>query len=1016
MEALFVLLGLAILAVPVAVIVLIVMVSGQRRDLRALRERVATLETGQTLHPTRPATQAAVSADMRVADATPSASLDTARSASTGPTTHGPAPSSPVPAAPGSDALLPDLSQEAALAARTGAGTAALDDQTPEGSATPWDRPKAQGREAGGSDAAGSGTSGPDAITAKPTAPAKPGPIATLFNWVRDNWFYVVAAVSLALAGIFLVEYGVETGLLTPPARVAAALLFGVALIVAGETIRRRSGDGPHSASAHVPSTLSGAGLVSMMGAVLAARLLYDLIGPTPALAALFVIAVFGLGLGWRHGPLLAAVGVTGGMAAPFLVGGTSAFPEGLLAYFALLTALGLGIDTLRRWGWISVLSLVLGLGAGALLMLSTPTESMAAGVALYAAGLVVLSVLIPARSLVPDHAGPSLLEAAVVVEALRPGFPVLLAFGALIAACLAALSAATHGATAWGISLGLMTLLGALGILAARRAPGLQEFAALPALTILALLGAPEVIGPVLSDLQATRIVQETQTEVRLPWTVTWALIPAVLLSLVAAWRSLGEPLLSPKPAGAQQAEDPPEPFRAVIWAGPSLAALWAGAAVVMAPAAGLVLELVWQPVRFIGAWPWALHALAMGTAMVVLAGIFARRDGTNRLRAALATVSALACLSFALSVILTEAALTLALAAVVISAAALDRRFDLPPLGGFVMAGVVALGYRLLANPGLGWAMEAPIPEVLAAHFGNLGALMAALWLLAARDRPRSRVVLESACWSVAAITLSVILYRGVEALTGHAPGDAHWVLGLQATVWIAAALAQVERQRLGGVLRWVRIGLAGLFGLLALGLLGAAVTVANPLTGGQVVHGPAVVNTLALAYGLPAMCLMLGGWRLRRRWVAEPQTGGKTTGPRWLFALIAGSLALFALWTGLMIRHFWQGGAAMGVEDGIRQPELYTYTVALLLLGAGLFYHALSKRSQGIRRTGVLVIALAVAKVFLIDISGLDGLARVFSFLLLGLSLAGLAWINRWVELRAGDSGAEKEGRGV
>ncbi|MBC7737444.1 MAG: DUF2339 domain-containing protein, partial [Candidatus Saccharibacteria bacterium] len=40
----------------------------------------------------------------------------------------------------------------------------------------------------------------------------------------------------------------------------------------------------------------------------------------------------------------------------------------------------------------------------------------------------------------------------------------------------------------------------------------------------------------------------------------------------------------------------------------------------------------------------------------------------------------------------------------------------------------------------------------------------------------------------------------------------------------------------------------------------------------------------------------------------------------------------------------------------------------------------------------RIGMAVIAVTVAKVFLIDASGLTGLTRVFSFLGLGLSLAG------------------------
>ena len=40
----------------------------------------------------------------------------------------------------------------------------------------------------------------------------------------------------------------------------------------------------------------------------------------------------------------------------------------------------------------------------------------------------------------------------------------------------------------------------------------------------------------------------------------------------------------------------------------------------------------------------------------------------------------------------------------------------------------------------------------------------------------------------------------------------------------------------------------------------------------------------------------------------------------------------------------------------------------------------------------------VTLTIAKVFLVDMSGLAGLYRVASFLGLGLSLAGLGWIVR------------------
>jgi uncharacterized membrane protein len=43
----------------------------------------------------------------------------------------------------------------------------------------------------------------------------------------------------------------------------------------------------------------------------------------------------------------------------------------------------------------------------------------------------------------------------------------------------------------------------------------------------------------------------------------------------------------------------------------------------------------------------------------------------------------------------------------------------------------------------------------------------------------------------------------------------------------------------------------------------------------------------------------------------------------------------------------------------------------------------------------------IAVTIAKVFLIDMSGLNGLVRVASFFGLGLALMGLAWLNRAME---------------
>jgi uncharacterized membrane protein len=52
--------------------------------------------------------------------------------------------------------------------------------------------------------------------------------MAEAATWLKTNWFLAIAALSLALAGVFLVQYGIENGLLTPFWRVAGAVALGL--------------------------------------------------------------------------------------------------------------------------------------------------------------------------------------------------------------------------------------------------------------------------------------------------------------------------------------------------------------------------------------------------------------------------------------------------------------------------------------------------------------------------------------------------------------------------------------------------------------------------------------------------------------------------------------------------------------------------------------------------------------------------------------------------------------------
>lgn len=762
--------------------------------------------------------------------------------------------------------------------------------------------------------------------------------------WLRENWVFAVAGVSLALAGIFLAQYGAERGLLPPALRVASAGVFGLALIAAGEGLRRRWGDNPTSATAFLPQIFSGAGLVSVFAALLAARQLYGLIGPEITFAGLALTAAGAIVLGWVNGPALVALGLAGAVLAPFVVGGNSDSADWLFAYFALIGAVGLAVDTWRRWGWVSVLSLALAAGAGGLLWLAD--SGLHAGFLLELAALALLAVMVPARGVLPDHKGAGLIA---LTQGARPEFPALLAMGAVaVASAVAALLPVADGVAVlpYAILAGLALYL----TLACDDAPALQDVALLPAAGFVVRLATDHDAAALFARLRAP--------EVPPPLTVSLLLATLAVMALALAWRSTK---------------------------GGAAALVMAGAAAAGLPVAGLVLDRVWHPAAVLGGYEWALHLLALAGLATWLAQHFGRVLADPR-RAAYFVLAAFALIALALFSVTTKAALNLSLAALVVAAAALDRRYRLPEMAWAVQAGVLVLGWRLVADPGIAWALEAPALPVALAHIGPLAGIAAALWLLRDMGRDFARSFLESGGIGALAISADVVLVRQFTPLE---LGNQIWLSVALAYPWLVSGLVQAYRARLPSPLRPVRYGLAMLGGLFA-ALAQAFALFMNPLSAwGDRVAGPMLLDTLLITYALPGLTLILG-----RRWLGHLPRGVQK-------ALMVTGTGLLAIYTALEIRRFWQGDDLSGA--GTSQPELYSYTLALLVAGAAVLWQALRRGDDMLRKMAMGLIGLTAAKVFLIDAAGLTGLMRVFSFLALGLALAGLAALNRWAVAR-------------
>lgn len=157
------------------------------------------------------------------------------------------------------------------------------------------------------------------------------------------------------------------------------------------------------------------------------------------------------------------------------------------------------------------------------------------------------------------------------------------------------------------------------------------------------------------------------------------------------------------------------------------------------------------------------------------------------------------------------------------------------------------------------------------------------------------------------------------------------------------------------------------------------------ANPLGGyDELVVGPPIFDSLALAFLPLAVVFAVAAWKIRHF--------GHTV--RIGFTLAASLFA--ALYIGMEIRRLWRGPNL--AVPGFTDAELYTYTLAMLVVSVALLVFAFGRRSKLLHKVAMAGVALTVAKVFLVDMSGLSGLIRVFSFMGLGLSLVGLAWLNR------------------
>lgn len=831
-----------------------------------------------------------------------------------------------------------------------------------------------------------------------------------------------IGSIAVALAGVFLFKYAIDEGYFGPLARVVVGVIAGLVMLGAAEWLRRRSRS--------VAGGLAAAGIAVLYASIVAATNLYGLIGPLAGGLAMAAITAAAVALSLRFGPVVVVIGLVGGFLTPALIGDVEPNPWRLFGYLALLQLGVLTVARRRAWWWLGPVVLFGG-GVWSMLWLLGDAYDPADGLP------IGLFVLLGAAAVIVSAGGDGKGEASQPDERAADG----------AAAGEAGVAAAAVGG----------------GVLPAGHAtPAAEGAAPAAAGRAAALRFDPSIAAGWLGVAYAAVLLGLTVTagSYRLFDWLFYAILGAGALALGrlnAAWdrvpwltAAMTAGLLVNAAEAASGGVNAP-----AWWLAPAFGVLYAvGAYGLMHRAErpdrwaflSAASTVVYYLVARNALWPdeptdrWGLIAVGLAAALAAAAAPMARRrlaavgvggavDGGERLAPAPggAEARALSALGIGVTAMLFLGAaielehwwLAAAMAFIAAGACWAARWLALPALAqtAWPLAGLATV--RLLAIPEdsgfptgsvpvfnpilLGYA--APIAGFLAAAEGASFMRGGPPTAGAGSGRAEGRLT-EALRWMGLVLATAMVhllisnAFHRAEGVGIWDPGDgplavAEWSAHVLALLGLALGARTLARRRpwralaLGGtILAWAALAVGAFIALLA----------ANPLLRPLPVGSTPVVNALLLLYGAPAVaCLVLA-----RRQIAD---GDRT----WLplaAAAVAGVLGFVLL--SLEVRQAFHG-TDLTIGD-TTVLEKYSYSVAWLVYGLALLAVGIARRLPAARYASLAVMIVTVCKVFLVDTAGLTGLYRVASFLGLGLSLLGLAFVyQRFVFRTAPDEAA-------
>lgn len=626
---------------------------------------------------------------------------------------------------------------------------------------------------------------------------------------LREQWMIWLGGLSVSLAGIFLVRYSIEQGLLGPTARIGLGIATGLVLHLAAEILRRHN-KGQYNAFA----ALAGGASITLYAALLAALLLYELLAPVVVFGLLALVSLVTMSLALVHGPVLAILGILGAYIAPILVETGSDSILGLYLYSLIISAAAILLmrRVYRVWLWTGMLAGSLGWW-----YLSLLTDSAAGYRGYYLAAVAYLYLALPAGDWLLQKLDGDGWFAGIDGAWLRNSLVVVvlsLGLGILVDSSVA------EGMFYWTPLVVILAVAGG----------SRSSLRWIPVLSLPVQLAAWFVHG--LGHEESWRLAGLFD-----PFDADF--------TKYAAWMSILYVVLF----GYNFLRN-----RHVLWL-----------------ATGVLTPLAWLALCYLLVTDlaesvyWSATAVVLGVLYLSTAAWQLRRAAGHGSDAKSSPVAAIWLLaaghfaySLAVAIMFREATLSLALAAQLVSLTWLIRRFDFPQLDLAVKAVLGVVITRLTLNP---WLLTYPDDVHWSLWTYGGATLLAGIAARIATAQPDLRKWLEAATLHLLVLTLwaetRYWLYDG----NIFSPRLELTEFAINTALWSTLSLVYYRRYLVSRSLaNWYLLASRGLLGLSVLGYALVLLPL-NPAWGLQQLDSTPILNMLLLAYGYPVIiCLLL------------------------------------------------------------------------------------------------------------------------------------------------------------